>query len=163
MRNQRQSVHHQCPTKRLYSREEGNPTTAQIRRVLPFVSIALFVVLAYDVWVFYSRWDRGRRVAEQRAEKEAADAKRTLELIGQFKILNFYSVPGVVKRGKQANLCYSVVGAKTVRLEPAVKPLYPALSYCLQVSPQKDTEYRLIAEDGAGHTAAQSLVIKVIR
>ena len=100
---------------------------------------------------------------EQRAEKETADAKRTLELIGQFKILNFYSVPGVVKRGKHANLCYSVVGTKTVRLEPAVKPLYPALSYCLQVSPQKDTEYRLIAEDGAGHTAAQSLVIKVIR
>jgi hypothetical protein len=49
-----------------------------------------------------------------------------------------------------------------VRIEPEVGDLHPALSYCLEVAPRKETEYKLTAEDGAGHTATASLAIKVV-
>jgi hypothetical protein len=48
-----------------------------------------------------------------------------------------------------------------VRIEPPVENVYPALTRCVQVSPRRDTEYKLVAEDGAGHTVSQSFVLKV--
>ncbi len=44
-----------------------------------------------------------------------------------------------------------------------MEEIWPALSHCLEVAPRKDTEYKLIAEDGAGHSVSQSLVLKVTR
>jgi len=55
------------------------------------------------------------------------------------------------------------VGAKIVRMEPAAKELYPAFSHCIQVSPRADTEYKLFAEDGAGHGTTAHVTLKVIR
>ena len=135
---------------------------AKIRRVLPFLSLALLAVVLYDAWVFYSRRESAREVEQQRAEKEAADARRTLDLIGQLKILNLYAVPGAIARGKSGRLCYSVVGAKTVRMEPQVAGVYPALSRCVEISPKQDTEYTLVAEDEAGHSVSQTVTVQVL-
>jgi hypothetical protein len=55
-----------------------------------------------------------------------------------------------------------VVGAKTVRLEPPVEEVWPALNRCLQVSPARDTEYRLIAQDATGHAVSESFVLRVL-
>ena len=134
---------------------------AKIRRVLPFLSLAVLAVVLYDVWVFYSRRQSAREVERQRAEKEAADARRTLDLIGQLKILNLYAAPGAIPRGKSGRLCYSVVGAKSVRIEPEVPGVYPALSRCVEISPKQDTEYTLVAEDEAGHSVSQSVTVQV--
>ena len=137
--------------------------TSKIRRTLPYLSLLVLAVALYDGWIFYSRWNSAREARNAREQKEAAEAKRTLEQIGQFKILSFYASPPVVPRGKPARLCYGVLGAKTVRLEPPVQPLYPALTFCFEVSPTKDTEYKLVIEDGAGHSAASSAVLRVTR
>src|ERR1700682_3049147 len=128
---------------------------AQIRRLLPFLSVGIFIALVVDGWIFYSRWARDRETERVRVEKEAQQARRTLDQMGgtDLKILNWYVSPATIQRGNEAHLCYSVVGAKTVRMEPAVKELYPALSHCIQVSPRSNTEYKLFAEDTAGHTA----------
>jgi hypothetical protein len=134
---------------------------SKIRRVLPFLSLAVLLVALYDAWVFYSRRERAREVEQKRAEKESADARRTLDLIGQLKILNFYAAPPVIERGRAARLCYSVVDAKTVRIDPEVKGVYPALSHCVEIFPKKDTEYTLFAADEAGHTVSQKFTIKV--
>ncbi len=136
---------------------------AKIRRVLPFVSVAVFLALAYDGWVFYSRWDDTRRGEQKRTEKEARDARNTLDRIGGggLKILSFSAAPTVIQRGRPADLCYSVVNAKTLRMEPPDGDVYPALSHCLQVFPRKTTEYKLTAEDGEGHTATESFTIRV--
>ena len=136
---------------------------AQLRRVLPFISVALFLALLYDGWIFYSRWNDTRRAGQERVEKEARAARQTLDRIGgsQLKILNFYATPNLIQRGHQANACYSVVNAKTLRMEPPVGDVYPALSHCLQVAPRKTTEYKLFAEDGAGHTATESFTLYV--
>lgn len=135
---------------------------AKARRVLPFLSLAVLVVLLYDAWVFYSRRQASHEAEQQRAEKEADDAKRTLELLGQLKIQNFYAIPSVIERGKSARLCYSVVDAKTLRVEPPVGDIYPALSHCVEISPKKDTEYTLTATDEAGHTASEKAAVKVV-
>lgn len=134
---------------------------AKLRRILPFFWLVVLLVVLYDAWIFYSRRERVHDAEQKRAEKESAEAKRTLELLGRLQILNFYAAPAVIPPGKTARLCYSVVDAKTVRIEPPVEGVYPALSRCLEVAPKRNTEYTLFASDDAGHTLSQTIVIKV--
>lgn len=125
----------------------------------------LLAAVVYDGWIFYSRWSYARQVERTRQEKEAAAARRTLEALGGggLKILSFYATPGAIPRGGQATLCYSVTGAQSVRIEPRLEELHPALTYCLQVSPEKDTAYKLIAEDAAGHSTTATVTLRVIQ
>jgi hypothetical protein len=136
-----------------------------IRRVLPLVSLAVLAAVAYDGWIFYSRWSSAREAERERQAEEARRARQTIDLIGgtDFRIIDFYAVPQAIRRGNEARICFGVYGAKRVRIEPAVGDLHPAVSDCLQVVPRQDTEYKLIAEDGAGHTATANLAIKVVR
>jgi hypothetical protein len=136
---------------------------ALLRKALPFLIVAIFIAAAYDGWIFYSRWNYAREAERSRQAKEAADAQRTIDLLGggELKILDFYASPGSIRRGRQATICFGVFGAKSVRIEPQVEQLRPATMHCLQVSPSKSTEYKLIADDGAGHTATGHLTLKV--
>ncbi|MGA2740034.1 MAG: hypothetical protein ABSG65_21670 [Bryobacteraceae bacterium] len=135
-----------------------------IRRVLPWLTIGVLAAMLYDGWIFYSRWRSVRKGEQARQEEEARRARETIDLIGgtDFRIINFYAAPQAIRRGEQTKICFGVYGAKRVRIEPAIGDLHPAVSYCQQVAPLKDTEYKLIAEDGAGHTATANLVIKVV-
>ena len=97
--------------------------------------------------------------------RETERDRKVVEMLGgdELKILSFYVIPGAIRAGGHANICYGVNGARKVRLEPPVENVYPALTRCVQVSPRRDTEYKLVAEDGAGHTVSQSFVLKVAR
>jgi hypothetical protein len=75
--------------------------------------------------------------------------------------LSFYANP-TIHRGERATICYGVNAAESVRIEPPVEQLHPAVSHCIQVSPLKDTDYKLIAQDHTGHIATQSLTIQVV-
>ena len=79
----------------------------------------------------------------------------------RLKILDFYASPPVIHRGQPSTICYGVNAADRVRIDPPVQELHPSISRCLQVAPLKDTDYKLTAEDSAGHTVTQSLTIKV--
>jgi hypothetical protein len=124
--------------------------------------VAVVIAVAYDGWIFYSRWSGVREAEKAEARKQAQDARRTLDLMGgdRLKILDFYA-PAVIRRGEPATICYGVNAADRVRIDPPVEDLHPAVSHCFQVAPLKDTEYKLTAEDRAGHMATQSLTIKV--
>jgi hypothetical protein len=139
------------------------PSVSLLRHTLPFLTIALLAAVVYDGWVFYSRWSHARQVERTQQETEAADARKALDMLGggSLRLLSFYATPGVIRRGDHASLCFGVIGAQSVRMEPAIKALHPALSDCLQVSPTKDTDYKLIAEDGAGHSATSTVKIRV--
>ena len=132
-----------------------------MRRLLPFLSLAVLAVLLYDGWVFYSRWERSREVRQEKTEKEQAEARRTLELIGNLKILGFYANPNIINPGTKTRLCYSVVDAKSLRIEPSVQKIYPALSFCFDVVPRKTTEYKLTAQDAAGHSVSATSIVQV--
>lgn len=134
-----------------------------VRRALPFVSVVVFAAVLYDGWTFYSRWRSAREAEQQQRDEEVRRARQSIDLLGGtgFRIINFYAAPQTIQRGGHANICYGVYGAKSVRMEPPVEALRPAITDCLQVAPHEDTAYKLIAEDGTGHTATASLTIKV--
>jgi hypothetical protein len=134
-----------------------------LRRALPYLTVAAIIAVVYDGSIFYSRWNEAREAQRAQARRQAQDARRTLELLGgdRLKILDFYATPGAIRRGERATICYGVNAAESVRIEPPVDQLHPAVSHCLQVAPLHDTDYRLIAQDRAGHTATERLTIKV--
>jgi hypothetical protein len=134
-----------------------------LRRMMPLLTVGVLAGAIYDGWIFYSRWRSAREAERQRQDEEVRRARQTIDLMGgtDFRIINFYAVPQSIRRGSQARICFGVAGAKRVRIEPGIEDLHPALSYCMQAAPRKDTEYKLIAEDGAGHTATASLSVKV--
>jgi len=123
----------------------------------------MVLAIAYDGWIFFSRWSEAREAQKAEQLKEAQDARHTLELLGgdQLKILDFYATPAAIRRGGRATICYGVNAAERVRIEPPVEQLHPAVSHCIQVSPHRDTDYKLTAEDHAGHAVTESLTIEV--
>ena len=134
-----------------------------LRRAIPFLGLLIVAALIYDGAIFYSRWSSNRRAVQERAANETKQARRTVDALGGegLKILSFYATPSAIKRGDHTTLCYGVSGAKTIRLEPPAEEVWPALSRCIRASPRQDTEYRLIAEDAAGHSAMESVTVKI--
>jgi hypothetical protein len=137
---------------------------AYLRRAIPILTVIILAAAAYDGWVFYSRWSSARTAERERTRAEAETARRTIEMLGgdQLKILSFYAAPASIQRGQATSLCFGVNAAKTVRIEPpVVDDLHPSVSRCFQISPRKNTEYKLTATDAAGHSVSQTLVIQV--
>jgi len=136
-------------------------------RLSPFWLVLGLLVAAgiiYDGWIFYSRWSGNRQVAQAQAQKKLSQERKTIDDYGggDLKIVSFYAAPGAIRRGGHTDLCYGVTGAKTVRMEPpAADPVWPSLTRCVPVSPKRDTEYKLVAEDDAGHSVTQSVAVTV--
>ncbi len=136
-----------------------------LRRILPYTGVAILIAALYVGWTFYSRASDARRAEQAVEDKQTAEAKRTVDILGgrDLKILQFYAVPGAIHRGGQANVCFGTNEAKTVRIDPPVEELHPAMSHCFQVSPKKDTTYTLFADDGKGHSVKQSFLLQVVK
>lgn len=134
-----------------------------MRRVMWVLGLLIVAGIVYDAWIFYARWSGNRQVVQAQARQELSQERKTIDAYGggDFKIVSFYAAPGAIRRGEYANLCYGVTGAKTVRMEPPVDAVWPSLTRCVQVSPKKDTEFKLIAEDDAGHSVTQSVALEV--
>jgi hypothetical protein len=134
-----------------------------LRRALPLLTMAVLAAVAYDGWIFYSRWRAARQGEEASRMAEAQRDQQTLDMLGgtQFRIINFYAVPQQIRRGSQARICFGVYGAKSVRIEPQPGDVHPAISNCIEVTPRRDTAYKLTAEDAGGKTVTASLMIKV--
>lgn len=135
-----------------------------IRKLLPYVTAGAALAALYTAYVFGSRWLENRRIETAAAEAARVKAQREIAQIegdGQVKILQFYATPGLISRGQKALVCYGTVNAQSVRLDPPVEPMYPALSRCFAVAPNRDTRYTLVAEDAKGHTAKESFVLQL--
>ena len=143
---------------------DGSGTfVAWLRGALPFLAIAIIIGLAYDGWFFYARWRDARNAAKEDAAKEAQNDRRIVDALGgdRLKILDFYASPPAIRRGQHSTICYGVNAAQSVRIDPPIEQLHPAISHCFQVSPRRMTEYKLTVDDSAGHTLSQSLTIQV--
>ena len=135
-----------------------------IRKLLPYVTAGVALAALYTAYVFGSRWLENRRIETAAAEAARVKAQREIAQIegdGQVKILQFYATPGLISRGQKALVCYGTVNARSVRLDPPVEPMYPALSRCFAVTPPRDTRYTLVAENAKGDSAKQSFVLQV--
>jgi hypothetical protein len=133
------------------------------RRILQVTGFVILIGILYDGSIFYSRWSADRANEKARAEQEAQMARKTLALLGgdSLKINSFYASPGILAPGEKADVCYGVSNAKSLKLDPPVADVYPALTHCIQVSPHKDTEYTLTAFDAAGHSVTESFILRV--
>ena len=129
-------------------------------------SFALLGIAAaiYFGWVYYSRWDDRRDFIRRMEESKAAQNRAFAEAYrgGRFNILEFYASPAVIRRGEKAQLCYSVISAESVRIEPPVKDVWPSRGRCVDITPVKDTIYKLIAKDSLGNKKTASITIRVL-
>jgi hypothetical protein len=78
------------------------------------------------------------------------------------KILQFYSREGTVTEGDKTLLCYGVLNAKVVRLDPPVANIYPSLNRCVEAAPSRQTLYTLTAEGQDGRTVSAALTLGVV-
>jgi len=77
------------------------------------------------------------------------------------RILQFYAAPGLVTPGDRALLCYGVEFAASVRLEPPVREIRPAITRCIPVNPRRTTTYTLVATGESGETVSRSVEVSV--
>lgn len=128
-----------------------------------YSGILILAALGYVGWVFYSRWQENREIERQAAEKRRAVDALTVENMGgnRLEIQNFYASPGIIHRGQTAQLCYGVANAKTVKLDPPEKAVWPSYARCVDISPVKDTTYTLTIGDGKGNTQTATLTVTV--
>jgi hypothetical protein len=127
---------------------------------LATVAVALFGA-TYVGAVFFMR-SSGRRVPLPGGQNTPQQSEFTRIYGGNaVKILQFYARDGNLTEGEKSVLCYGVLNAKTVRIEPPVDGVGPALNRCVEIVPQKETQYTLTAEGTDGKTVSESFVLGV--
>lgn len=110
----------------------------------------------------------GDRRASLTITHNAADRSQPVSLAGNatradqppVEILSFNPDPTVVEVGQSTNLCYEVINASSVRIEPTVGNV-EADEGCVQVSPQVTTSYTLIARAANGREAQRDTRVEV--
>lgn len=145
----------------------GPSAKSLFKNPLLYSSVVVGIALLTVLWILLSRWQENRSI-ERRANAESTrkrleNDRITLEQLGgkDLAIQSFYASPGAVHKGENAQLCYGVANAKTVKLEPQPNPVWPSYARCVSVSPQKTTTYTLTISDASGNIKTQSLQIKV--
>jgi hypothetical protein len=133
-----------------------------MRKLLGYGAVALVAAALYAGWTMYSRWNANRTAERQAEERQRESDRRIVDALGgdALKILSFYAMPGEVRSGGRALLCYGVSNAAVVRIDPQIDGIAPSLSRCVEVFPKKTTEYKLTAS-GSGQSVTQSVVIRV--
>lgn len=135
-----------------------------IRKIFPYTTVALVIAALYLAWTFYSRHESNRHAQEELAANEASARKKVVDQYfgsGEIRIPTFLAEPGVLKAGQSSHLCYGVVNAVSVRLDPPVEPLKPTYRHCIDIAPKKTTTYTLTAANAKGETKTASLEVRV--
>lgn len=155
----------QPPPQGSRSDDPGPPKqSGGLQSILPYTTALLVIVVIYVGWTMWSRYESNREATEA-AQQKAADAERArnseITQNGELSFTTFYASDAVVKRGQSTQMCYGVMNAKTVTLDPPVEQLKPTERHCFDIHPEKTTTYTITADDGAGHTKHMSLTVRV--
>jgi hypothetical protein len=137
-----------------------------VRKIFPFTTVALLIAALYVGWTFYSRHESNRRAQEELDARQAAARKRVVDQYygsGEIRIPTFLADNGVLKPGQTTHLCYGVVNAVSVKLDPPVEALKPTYRHCIDIAPKKTTTYTLTAFNAAGKSKSVSLEVRVER
>jgi hypothetical protein len=117
--------------------------------------------LAWLTWIFVARaittvhWTR-----DHARPADNPEFARTY-FGSDLRILQFYAREGTVTEGAGTVLCYGVLNARSVRLDPPVANVYPALNRCVETTPSRETRYTLTAEGQDGRTVSAALTLGV--
>ena len=135
-----------------------------MRKVLAYTWIAVLIAALYVAWIFYSRHERTVRGQQELQKRKQEEAQRVNQLIfgsGEIQFTTFVAEPGVLHRGETGELCYGVVNAVRVELDPPIEAAKPTYRHCLEISPRKTTTYTLKASDSKGNSKSVSLTVQV--
>jgi hypothetical protein len=130
-----------------------------MRRFGLLLRLALAVAIAQLAWTWLQRHDSDMRMRSLLAGRQAQTsppAPWSSSLITQF-----YARSAEIVDGERDLICYGAPNAATLRLEPAVEKVAPAVTRCFWVEPKVDTTYRLVAEAADGSTGEASFTVKV--
>ena len=144
--------------------ETPQPPSSRLKAILPYTTVLLILAILYVAWTFYSRNESNREAeAAIEAKKEAA-RKNVVDTIygsGEIKFSTYGADKGLLHRGESTELCYGVVNATTVKLDPPVADIKPTYRHCLEIAPKKTTTYTITAEDGKGNSKSESITVRV--
>jgi hypothetical protein len=124
----------------------------------------VLIAAGYTGYTLYSRHEanvEAEKAAEARQQQATAAANANVLQHGELTIITFEAEDGLVRPGQTTRLCYGVVNAKSVKLDPAVEDLKPSYRHCMDISPRKTTTYTLTATGDAGQTKTSSLTVRV--
>jgi hypothetical protein len=145
-------------------RPDSQPPRSALRAILPYTTVLTIIVAVYVAWVMYSRYASDKE-AVQKAQESAAAAEQqrnaTITQHGELTFTTFYASDATVAPGQSTRLCYGVINAKTVKIEPPIEQLRPTERHCMDISPKKTTTYSITAADDAGRSKTLSLSVKV--
>jgi hypothetical protein len=128
-----------------------------------YTGAIILAAALYAAIIFYNRWQENREIEQRTAEKRLALDAQIVESMGgkRLEIQSFYAAPGHIRKGGSSQLCYGVANAKKVTLDPPAGAVWPSLTRCLDVSPQKTTEYTLTIEDEKGNRKTETITLTV--
>lgn len=134
-----------------------------LRKIVHYFWYVLLGAAVIVAGTFIYRWEQGRKIARETAEKQRQLAAADAELMGgnRFEILQFYAYPAIIRPGDSTSLCYGTSNAKDVKLDPPAASMWPSLMRCVTLNPAKTTDYTLTITDAAGHTKTQTISVSV--
>jgi len=123
--------------------------------------LVLAVAVVYTSWTFLSRragqWNPIRRAAPSRGLPPEYSDPRGVH------ILHFYAAAPELVEGEKTVLCYGVINAASVRLDPPSADVTPSTNRCVEVAPGETTRYTLYVtgKDGQNLAAVFELPVRV--
>jgi hypothetical protein len=133
------------------------------RLTIPF-RVTLVIAAAFLLFVFLMRHQATERYNERREPPGAPQKNAAFDATyggKDVKILQFYAREGTLIEGNTTVICYGVLNAKSVSIDPPVEGVSPSLNRCVDVSPAATTKYTLTAVDNDGKTVSASFVLTV--
>jgi hypothetical protein len=126
-----------------------------MKRLVRTMWVPILLAALYTGWVLWQRH------SSQTPPEKPLAVDPLAKYGGDVKIVQFYTGSGTIVKGGKALLCYGVVNATAVRLDPPVENMWPSMSRCFEVAPARSTRYTLTAEGPDHKTVSATLEIMV--
>jgi hypothetical protein len=138
---------------------------SSLAALLPYTTVVMILAALYVAWIFYSRHESARKEQEAIKARQQETEKRNADLIfgsGEVRLTVFSADNAMVRRGETTRLCYGVVNATTLKIDPPVsEPVKPTNRHCVEITPKQTTTYKLTASNDKGETKTASLTVQV--
>jgi hypothetical protein len=142
---------------------DSNPRSP-FKSILPYTSVLTIIVVLYVAYVMYSR-HQATVDAERAAEDQKLQAeKKVNDQIfgsGEVKFVTLEAADATVRPGQTTELCYGVVNATSVKIDPPIEDIKPSSRHCMEIAPKKTTTYTVTASDAKGNSKSLKLTIRV--
>jgi len=134
-----------------------------LRRVAIPLRVVSALAAVYLLYVFLARHQATQRWTARQQPPIPAKNSVFEDAYGgtAVKIVQFYARDGTLTEGSGTVICYGVVNARSVRLDPAIADIWPSINHCLDAAPLAATRYTLTAEGNDGRTVSASFELQV--